>query len=98
MEKFNEFISMVKQRTDISQEIGKYITLDKNNKTLCPFHDDRSPSLSVNTKKQYFHCFGCGTGGDVFRFLELYTHKPFIEILTYLEDIGGIHESGKLAL
>lgn len=81
---FKDLIERIREKTDIVQVIGQRIPLDRHHKALCPFHQDKSPSLSVNPKEQYFHCFGCGVGGDVFRFLEFYEHKPFMEVLSDL--------------
>jgi DNA primase catalytic core len=88
---FRELIERIRQQTDIAAVIGQRISLDRHNKALCPFHDEKTPSLSVNPKGQYFRCFGCGTGGDVFRFLELYEHKSFMDVLTELAQQTGIH-------
>jgi len=74
---FRELVEKVREQTDIVQVIGQYITLDRHNKALCPFHQEETPSFSVNQRGQYFHCFGCGVSGDVFRFLELYEKRPF---------------------
>ncbi|MEJ5377081.1 MAG: CHC2 zinc finger domain-containing protein [bacterium] len=85
-----DLIEKIRERTDIVQVIGEHITLDRHNKALCPFHEENTPSFSVNPSGQYFHCFGCGVGGDVFRFLELYEKKPFMEVLSELADRAGI--------
>jgi DNA primase len=69
---FEELIRKVKEDTDIVEVIQEKIRLDTSLKALCPFHDDRNPSFSVNANEQYFYCFGCGVGGDVIRFLQLY--------------------------
>ena len=87
---FKSVIEEIKNRINIAEVIGKHTRLDKNNKAICPFHDDKNPSLSVNIKKQYFHCFGCGASGDVFKFLELITKKTFKEVLHDLADIAGV--------
>ena len=81
MNDIRNFVDTVKERIDISEVIGRYVKLDGHNKGLCPFHTDTNPSLSVNTKGQYFKCFGCGRGGDVFRFLELQDGMSFMEAL-----------------
>jgi len=85
-----DLIERVKERVDIVEVIGQRISLDRNHKAHCPFHDDKNPSFSVNPKGQYFHCFGCGVGGDVIRFLELYEHKSFMDALTELARQAGI--------
>jgi DNA primase len=91
---FKDLIERVRERVDIVQVIGQRIALDHHHKALCPFHEEKTPSFSVNPKGQYFHCFGCGVGGDVFRFLELYENKPFMEVLSELASQVGIPEGG----
>lgn len=81
---FRDTIERVKEKVDIVQVIGQRIKLDSHHKALCPFHTEDIPSFSVNPRGQYFHCFGCGVGGDAFKFLELYENKPFMQILSEL--------------
>jgi len=88
---FREVIELIRGRTDILKVIGSRIELNQGNVGICPFHDDHNPSFSVNTDGQYFHCFGCGVGGDVFRFLELFEHKPFMQVLRELGERVGIN-------
>lgn len=57
---------------------------------LCPFHDERTPSFSVNVDDKLFHCFGCGEGGDLFRFVELTENVDFTGALELLADRAGI--------
>lgn len=83
-------IERVREQTDIVEVIGSHISLNCSNKCLCPLHQEKTPSFSVNPKGQYFHCFGCGVGGDVFKFLELYENKPFMEVLSELAQQAGI--------
>jgi len=90
---FRDLVEKIKDKIDIVQVVGQQITLDRNNKALCPSHQENTPSFSVNAKQQYFHCFGCGIGGDVFRFLELYEEKPFMTILFELARQVGINLS-----
>ena len=87
---FREFIEQVREKTDIVEVIGQRIGLGRNNRALCPFHEEKNPSFFVNPKGQYFHCFGCGRGGDVFRFLELYENKPFIDGLKDCARAAGL--------
>jgi DNA primase len=56
----------------------------KEHKALCPFHEEKSPSFSVNEEKGVFYCFGCGAGGDVVRFIELAEKVSFKEALSIL--------------
>ena len=65
----DEDIALVREKTPIADVIGEHVQLRNagggNLKGLCPFHDEKSPSLSVSPAKGLFHCFGCVTGGDV---------------------------------
>jgi len=65
-------IGEVRERSDIVELISQYVSLKRsgaNHMGLCPFHSEKSPSFSVNAARQFFHCFGCGVGGDIFSFL-----------------------------
>ncbi|MDF1564674.1 MAG: DNA primase [Deltaproteobacteria bacterium] len=65
-------IAEVRSRADIAQVVGRTVSLKKAGRSfkgLCPFHQEKTPSFHVVPDKQIFHCFGCGAGGDVFRFL-----------------------------
>lgn len=62
----------IKDQTDIVALIGEYLQISpksSNFVALCPFHDDKNPSLTINSEKKIWHCFGCGAGGDCFGFL-----------------------------
>lgn len=85
-----EMVERVREGTDIVHVIGQHIDLDRHNKALCPFHQEKVPSFSVNPTGQYFYCFGCGTGGDVIRFLELYENRPFMKVLSDLAEPLGL--------
>lgn len=66
-------IEEIRQRSDIVEVIGSFMPLKRSGngsyKGLCPFHHEKTPSFTVNSARQSFHCFGCGKGGDVFRFV-----------------------------
>src|SRR5512136_145522 len=64
--------------------------------TLCPFHDDHTPSLSVDTAKQLYHCFGCEEGGDIFSYVMKKRGLKFNEAVNYLAGIQNIHEPVKM--
>ncbi|MCC6165256.1 MAG: DNA primase [Acidobacteria bacterium] len=69
-----ELVDQVRHAADIVAVIQEYVPLKKAGTTykgLCPFHGERTPSFTVNRDKGFFHCFGCGQGGDVFKFVEL---------------------------
>lgn len=57
---------------------------------LCPFHEERTPSFHVDPEKRLFYCFGCQAGGDVFRFIEKFEHKSFVEAVRTLADHANI--------
>ena len=59
-------------------------------KGLCPFHSEKSPSFHVNRDKGFFHCFGCGVGGDVFKFLELQEKLGFVDAVKHLASKFGM--------
>ncbi|MFM6980633.1 MAG: DNA primase [Micrococcales bacterium] len=67
-------IAEIKSRINIADIVGEYVSLKRASvgslKGLCPFHDEKSPSFNVNQVQGFYHCFGCGEGGDVYKFLE----------------------------
>jgi DNA primase len=72
MAEAGSFAERVKQQADIIRVIGEYVRLKKagqNFTGLCPFHQEKTPSFSVHATKQFYHCFGCGKSGDVFKFV-----------------------------
>jgi DNA primase len=88
-----EKISEVKNAADIVDIISEYVILKnvgKNFVGLCPFHSEKTPSFSVSPDKQIFHCFGCGTGGNVFRFLMKQNSISFPEAVKTLAEKYGI--------
>jgi len=91
-------IEAIKHGVDLVAFIrSKGIPLKKNGKSyfgLCPFHDDTNPSFSVNPTKNLWQCFGCGAGGDVIRFVELFDRVDFKEAVNRLSGIGD-HGSDK---
>lgn len=81
------FLDDLKAQTDIVSIIGDVTPLKKAGATwkgLCPFHTEKSPSFNVNKDKGFFKCFGCGVGGDVVKFIELYQKVTFPEAVRYL--------------
>jgi len=85
-----DLIEAIREKVDISAVIGRCVQLDRHGRGLCPFHQEKTPSFFVHCNGRYFHCFGCGVGGDVFRFLELYEHKSFWEALSELAGEAGV--------
>lgn len=89
-----ELVEEVRQRNEIVEVISSYIKLQKrgnNHMGLCPFHNEKSPSFSVNQTRQMYHCFGCGVGGNVFTFIMEYENFTFLEAMKYLADRAGVN-------
>ena len=87
------FIDDLKQQADIVVVIGDYVSLKKAGATykgLCPFHGEKTPSFQVNRDKGFFHCFGCGVGGDVIKFLELHEKVGFTDAVKQLAQRFGV--------
>ncbi len=83
----------IRFRCDIADVIDSYITLPKKGmviKTLCPFHKEKTPSFNVNRQRQIFHCFGCGAGGDVFKFVMMYEQLDFMGAVRLLAEKAGV--------
>lgn len=88
-----ETIDQIRNALDIADVIGSYVQLKRTGhvaKALCPFHKEKTPSFHVNPARQAFHCFGCGVGGDVFKFVMLYDHVDFPTALRMLAARAGI--------
>ncbi len=86
-------IQEIKEKTDIVDFISRYITLEKagkNYKSLCPFHDEKTPSFMVSPDLQIYKCFGCGKSGDVYNFLMEMEGVEFGEALKTLADQVGV--------
>src|SRR5262249_38364477 len=82
-----ETIDRVLDSTNIVELIGSFVALKKigqNFQGLCPFHDDKTPSLSVSPEKKIFRCFGCGTSGNAITFLRKHKYLPFPEAVRFL--------------
>lgn len=88
-----DVIRRVRDSINVYDLISGYVALKKTGKNwlgLCPFHSEKTPSFNVNTEKQIFHCFGCGVGGDVFKFVELQEGLNFPEAIKTLAARSGI--------
>lgn len=87
------FIDEVLARTDIVELISSRIQLKrsgKNAQALCPFHQEKSASFSVNPQKQFYYCFGCGASGNAISFVMAYDHLEFLPALKYLAENVGL--------
>ncbi len=89
-----EDVEAVKERTDIVQLVGQYLTLKKSGHDsltgLCPFHQEKTGSFSVSPAKQVFYCFGCGKGGDAITFLRELEHLSYVEAIERLASVAGV--------
>ena len=88
-----ESIERVKDAADIVEIVSAYTELRRSGQRfqgLCPFHDERTPSFSVNAGEKVYHCFGCGVGGDVITFVEEKEGLPFSEAVEALADRYGV--------
>ena len=86
-------IEAIRERVDLVEIVSAVVTLRRKGGSLmglCPFHDEKSASFSVVPHKGIYHCFGCGEGGDVFKFLEKTRGLSFIEAVRELSGISGI--------
>ncbi len=89
----SETIEQIAAANDIVEVIGSYFPLKRagaNFKALCPFHQEKTPSFHVSPQRQTFHCFGCGVGGSVFRFVMEYEHVDFPSAVRKLAARVGI--------
>ena len=87
-----EFIDDLLVRVDIVDLIDSHVPLKKTGSNFiarCPFHAEKTPSFSVNQKKQFFYCFGCGASGNAIGFLMDYNHLNFVEAVEDLAAFAG---------
>jgi len=90
-----DFISEVRSNVNIVDVISQYVSLEKKGKDyigICPFHQEKTPSFTVNADKQFFKCFGCGKGGNVFKFL------MYKDDLTFPESVERVAEFAHIAM
>ena len=95
-----ETIDQILHQVDIVEVVGRYVQLKKQGRYyfgLCPFHAEKSPSFSVTPDRQIFHCFGCGTGGTVIRFLMEMEQLTFREAVLKLAESVGVEISTKFS-
>ena len=92
----NNIINEIREKNDIVDIVSSYIPLIQKGKNyfgLCPFHDDKNPSMSVSREKGIYTCFSCGASGNVFTFLMNYEHISFKEALIELAKKANVNLS-----
>ena len=88
-----QFIDELVARSEISDVVSSYVTLNKKGSNLwglCPFHNEKTPSFSVNQDKQIYHCFGCGKGGGVISFIMEIENLSFPDAVRFLAKRAGL--------
>jgi DNA primase len=94
-----DFIEEVRVANEITDVLSEYLTLKPKGKNyfgLCPFHNEKTPSFSVDPEKQLYHCFGCGAGGNVFTFIMDQERLDFIDSVKFLAQRKGIPLPGSI--
>jgi len=89
-----EVIEQIRTQSDIVDVISEYMQLTKRGRNwfgLCPFHGEQTPSFSVSSDKQIFHCFGCGAGGNAITFIMDIEGISFPDAVVKLGERAGIH-------
>lgn len=89
----NNLIDEIRKSVNIVDIISSYLPLTKKGKNyfgVCPFHDDKHPSMSVSEEKQIYTCFSCGASGNVFKFIQDYDNVSFLDAVKKCADISGI--------
>lgn len=91
------FLDDIKDRVALSEVIGRYVTWDRKSRRAagdfwapCPFHGEKTASFHVVDKKGRYHCFGCGVGGNHFRFLMEYSGLTFPEAVAEIAELAGV--------
>src|SRR5499425_2371029 len=90
----SDFAQNLKLQADIVRVVGEYVVLKKagaqNYSGLCPFHKEKTPSFNVHATRQFYHCFGCGESGDVFKFVEKIENISFPEAVRVVAQKLGV--------
>ncbi len=90
-----DLIEAVLKNADIVTVISSYLNVINRGRytlALCPFHDDKNPSLNISREKQIYKCFSCGEGGNAISFVQNYEHVSFEEALRKVAEISGFHD------
>ena len=89
----DDFLRLVREKNDIESTIAPYVALRRSGRNLvglCPFHGEKTPSFTVYTDQQHYHCYGCGAGGDVITFIKNIQNLSFYDAVKVLADRGGL--------
>ena len=89
----NNFTDEIRNRLSIVDVVGRSVPLTRkgiNYWGCCPFHNEKTPSFSVNEDKGFYHCFGCGKHGDIFSFVMETQHMDFMQAMKELADMAGL--------
>jgi DNA primase len=87
------FIDDLLDRAPLAEVVRTRVELKKSGSTLkacCPFHNEKTPSFNVNTRKNFYHCFGCGASGNAINFLREHDNLSFTEAVEELAKIAGV--------
>ena len=88
-----DILQRIRDATDIVDLVSEHVQLVKKGRNysgLCPFHDEKTPSFSVDPDRQFYHCFGCGVGGNVFKFVQEIDRVTFVEAVKFLAERAGV--------
>ena len=86
-------VEQIKERLGVAEIVGEYVKLEKsgiNYKACCPFHNEKTPSFTVNTERNFWYCFGCQEGGDIFTFIQKIEGLEFREVLERLAERANV--------
>ncbi len=89
----SDVTEQIKERINVAELLGEYLRLEKagsNYKALCPFHNEKTPSFMVNPERNFWYCFGCQKGGDIFTFIQEMEGIEFRESLERLAERAGV--------
>src|SRR5262249_37899788 len=89
----DDWVERVRASSDIVDVIGQTVALKRVGRNwvgLCPFHAERTPAFSVNAERQFYHCFSCRAGGDVFRYVQETEKVGFLDAVELLSRRAGI--------
>lgn len=89
----DEFIEQIKQKIDIVDLIGNYVSVERKGRdywACCPFHSEKTPSFQIRADNQFYHCYGCSKSGDIFKFIMEYEKIGFNEAVEALANRAGL--------